>query len=780
MPLPRSALPMNVSRSFATLGDEGGMTRAQELYFKHHPAVYQKALYERLLASEQFKAQTDAQKQQLLQKQLADLNGLLARYRETGAGPSGSAKLATGFGASGRAGGGRGGGGAGGAGGVTGDYLDFVDGMTGNEINRGRAGLDAQLLVEKEMERIERKPVQFAAFEQQFLAEEDRLNRQGRVTAVDLAAKLIADFTANAERLAGDLERATPYQSKRAAADFYMQLRKRFPSLLGAPGQPITPDAMAVLDTIDEMYGTEGFILNTLMTGEEPLFKVEQERQRVYRDMQQAAGVPVQPFEQRGRQLLGSMSVAEQDTNKDGRVSEDEKANAMKRATEQARKELGIAEPLTDEEALLVSRYTGLLEDDGVISDTEKTAFGPDFDAARAAFEKGRRVENLPRGVQPFYDQTYLDLLEERAGLRSQLGQLGAEEGTPQQRAARATLGLPTIDPAALAQASAAAGTPLAGETMPFAVARYNKAGGQINPESPAERVAQRIIDANQGAIPFLDFVAAVNKRYPKDELARRDALAYYGAYGYSKASIMETLDMAKAASAIGEQKKPKPAPAPAAAAPKRAPPSPSAPGPLAPVAPLTTVPPAVAPAVTPVSEGGRGVGGSSKDLPTFRPMDAGQGVDASINLFGAPPSPPPGVMAVPPMGSVMDNMPLPFGPSASLGPSSSPRRVVLDDQQLRPTRLQSELDAMYTRSPLAGVMAANAMAPLTFTEPRLPVSAAGSSLSRQVGSALGPMPPTQRQLSEEEVRELERELLIRDLLEEQRRLNEARGNVPR
>lgn len=742
MPLPRSALPMNVSRSFATLGDEGGMTRAQELYFKHHPAVYQKALYERLLASEQFKAQTDAQKQQLLQKQLADLNGLLARYRETGAGPSGSAKLATGFGASGRAGGGRGGGGAGGAGGATGDYLDFIDGMTGNEINRGKTGLDAQLLVEKEMERIERKPVQFASFEQQFLAEEDRLNRQGRVTAVDLASKLMADFTANAERLAGDLERATPYQSKRAAADFYMQLRKRFPSLLGAPGQPITPDAMAVLDAIDAMYGAEGFLLNTLMTGKEPLFEVEKERQRVYRDMQQAAGVPVQPFEQRGRELLGNMSVAEQDANKDGTVSEDEKAAAMKRATEQARKELGIAEPLTEEEAAFISRYTGLLEDDGVISDAEKKAFGPDFEAARAAFEKGRRVENLPRGVQPFYDQTYLDLLEERAGLRSQLGQLGAEEGTPQQRAARATLGLPSIDPAVLEQASAAAGTPLAGETMPFAVARYNKAGGLLNPESPAERVAQRIIDANQGAIPFLDFVAAVNKRYPKDELARRDALAYYGAYGYSKASMMETLDVAQSASAIGEQETPKPAEAALVEGAKR--------------------------------EGGRGVGGSSKDLPTFRPMDAGQVLDGGANFFEAPPSPPPSAVAVPPMGRFqLENMPSPFAASTPLGP------VPASEMRVRPQRLQSELDAMYARSPLVGRMAAGAMDPITFTEPRLPVSAPGSSLSQQVGSALGPMPPTQRQLSAEELRELERELLMRDL-EEQRRLIEARANLNR
>jgi hypothetical protein len=737
------------------------MTRAQEMFFKHHPAVYQKALYERLLRSEQYKTKTDAEKQQLLQKQLADISGLLARYRETGAGPSGSAKLATGFGGGGRTGAGRGGGGGGG--GTSGDYLDFIEGMTGNEINRGKAGLDSQLLVEQQMERIERTPVQFAAFQQQFLAEEDRLYRQGRTSLGDLPAKLVSQFTANAERLAGDLERATPYQARRAAADFYMQLRRRNPQIFGVPGEPLTPDAQVVLSVLDDTYGTEGFLLNTLMTGKEPLFEIEKERQRVYRDMQSAAGVAVQPFESRGRELLGGMSLSEKDTNKDGKVSADEEAAAMKRATEQARKELGIAEPLTDEEALLISRYTGLLEDDGIITEQEKQAFGADFEAARAAFEKGRRVENLPRGAQPFYDQTYLDLLEERAGLRGQLGQLEGMEGTPEQRAARATLGLPTIDAAALDAASAAAGTPLAGETMPFAVARYNKGGGQINPESPAERVAQRIIDANQGAIPFLDFVAAVNKRYPKDELARRDALAYYGAFGYANQSKMQTLDVAKAAAAIGEKETPEAAAQALSAAAQR--------------------------------EGGRGVGGSFEDLAISRAGMSGQGVDASINFFGQPPSLPlPGAQALAPMGRFqLENMPSPFAPVAPLGPVRAAEMGISAEYMRNPGPVGR--NEFLGRASSMGPMTAAAVAPVTFSESRLPVSAYGSSFQQQVRGALGPMPTSERQLSADEIdrieldqlireerqrRELERELLLRDLVEQQRLELEARGNLPR
>lgn len=547
MALPRSALPPYVNQSFvSSLPDNETMSTAQALFFRYHPAVLQNTILETTLKAAEFSAKTRAEQLEYLRNEQQRLSDLRARYRQSGAGPSGSAELAGRTGSVTGRGGGRGGGGRGGGG--TDPTGRFLADMTNAENDRFELGLKAGQLVLDKMNELDRKPRQFVAFEEEILAGERTASRQGRSTPFNLPAVLVTKFGEVSARMGAAAEDADPYQRKNAATDLFLELQRLYPETYGVPGQPsLRPGSPQYQNTqllaaaIDEIYKTSNFLSNSLSTANDPLRMMETERQRVRLSLEDMtrfdAGVAPGFFELEARRRVGGMSVQEKDTDGDGKVSPAEDAAALKKVMEQSRKELGIAEPLTDDELVLLDRYTRALADDGQAT-PEELGGADDFARAKAAYDKGRRVENLPRGYAPFYDDTYLNILSEESAVRRRLGELEAPTEDPFQEAARRATGdvaLPVVPQEAL-DAAAAAGGPLAADALPFAIKRFTATAGSIDPQTPVERFAQRLIDADPMQRPsFQDFAAQVGKKYFDDPMKRREALAYYGAFFRAK-----------------------------------------------------------------------------------------------------------------------------------------------------------------------------------------------------------------------------------------------------
>jgi len=525
MPLPRSQLPSFVNQSFLSPGEQQNYSYAQQLFYRYHPSVLQREMFDQLLADEKYKAADAAQKQEILERRLENLDSLLARYREAGVGPSGSAKLAT----SGISRGGLTGG--------AGNNLDFITDGTANEIKRAEAGLRGLGIVEDLMVEADRKPRQFGLFEADFVSKMDRLYGAGRSAPANLALELEQAFFENQRSLAGLQDTSTLYQRKKAATDLFYQLRRRFPSSFQSEAGRLSADGAEILAAIDNTYDTQGFLTSAAIAGIEPLTIVENERSEQRRAYLGQAGVGVQPFEERGREILGGLGLDQKDTDGDGRVSAAEEAAAKRKAMAMARKELGIAEPLTEEEALFLQRYTTALADDGKAT-VDEFASEEEFAKAKAAYDKGSRVENLPRGASPFYDTTYLQLLEERAGVRQKVEGIEGRVESPAQAAARRALqdiSMPEVTQEAL-DAATMAGGPLAADALPGAMKRFVRVAGRVEPESSVEKFAQQLIDADAARYPaFQQFAQQVTKRYENDPIKRREALEYYGAYFHAQ-----------------------------------------------------------------------------------------------------------------------------------------------------------------------------------------------------------------------------------------------------
>ena len=519
MALPRSAIPPYANASFLTPMPEGTFTRAQEIFFRYHPAVLQQSVLEATLKSATFRAQTEQQQREFLQTELSRVRDLRARYREAGVGPSGSARSQRSRSAMGEAG-------------AAGDNLDFIEGMTRNEINRYKAATEDTIAAYKALEEYERKPRQYSVFEQDFTSYLDRKYAGGRSRPADLSLELAEKFAESQRNLAGFQDSSSEDQRRAAASDLFYSLRRRFPSIFDTSTGQLTQDALDVVMAIDGMYDTGGFLEQTLIAGEEPFRVVEDRRQEMFRFLKGDLSPGVQSFEQRGLELLGGMTAADMDTDGDGVVSERERAAARRRAMDQARRDLGIASPLTEDELVLLDRYVRALSDDGQATEAE---LGADFAKAKAAYDKGRRVENLPRGYAPFYDDSYLNLIAEESGLTTELGALGEPED-PFVAAALATrqdIELPQVPQEVLDQAATEGGALMA-DALPYAMKRFIRAGGAISPETPVERFAEKIIKTGMpgdAPISFTAYSQLVNKKYGDDPASRREALAYYGAY---------------------------------------------------------------------------------------------------------------------------------------------------------------------------------------------------------------------------------------------------------
>jgi len=498
---------------------DGAFTRSQELFFRYHPAVLQQTVLDATLKSATFRAQDQQQQRQFLQEELARVRDLRARYREAGVGPSGSARSARSAQSAGMAA-------------KEGDYLDYVVDQTRNEISRYKAATEDTLAAYKALEDYDRKPRQYSVFEQDFASYLDRKYAGGRTRPADLSLELAEKFAESQKNLAGFQDTSTLDQRQAAASALFYTLRRRFPSIFDTSTGQLNRDGIDTVIAIDAMYGTDGFLEQTLIAGEEPWRVVEDRRAEMFRFLKEGLSPGIQSFEKRGLELLGGMTDADMDTDGDGTVSAQERAAARSRAMDQARRDLGIASPLTEDELVLLDRYVRALADDGQATEDE---LGADFGKAKAAYDKGRRVENLPRGYAPFYDESYLNLIEQEGALTTELGAMGEPED-PFVAAALATrqdIALPVV-PQEVLDAAAAQGGALMADALPYAMKRFTRAAGAISPETPVERFAEKVIKTGMpgdAPISFTAFAQLVNKRYGDDPASRREALAYYGAY---------------------------------------------------------------------------------------------------------------------------------------------------------------------------------------------------------------------------------------------------------
>ena len=288
--------------------------------------------------------------------------------------------------------------------------------------------------------------------------------------------------------------------------------------------QQVTSDAgMALADLIDQEFRTD-WLRSNLVAGQSPTAALQQQKNV---ELGRAGAAPGRSFMEQRMEALAAKVGA------DGVVTEDEQAQLS-----EMRKLYGLAEPLDEQEQAFLVRYIEALRDDGVATREE---LGADYDAARAAYEKGRNLEQLPRGMAAFYDESYLRGLGRLSEIDRQMLELQVD-GTPAQIAARraypgAGVGIPTVTPEAVA--AAAAVHPMAAEVLPYAMKRVMAADGTVEARTQGERFAQRYLRMD-GNRDFAGLVEAVNKRFPNDPIAKREALAFYGAANY-QADVQST-----------------------------------------------------------------------------------------------------------------------------------------------------------------------------------------------------------------------------------------------
>ena len=517
MPLPKPKYPTYVPKSFISPEERKLSDTAIGLYAKYHPAAMQQALYQSILEDEQFKAKQDQAKLQMLMDERDTLLRNLSRFRESGLGPLGRGGPGTGRRRGSGTGTGRGSGGFSG-----GDVLDFYSDMGGIEQRRRESnqkiGVEAANKIRKDYEPL--------SGHRRFIADVTRKMDAdaGTMTSDKLMGIIAIEASENLSRLLGGTA-PTREQAIAASTELYSNVASRFPRMFkDASGNP-TEAGKRLARLIDEQMETRGFIQGSLLSGQEPTGRLDAERRAALQGVTQGVGAGF--FEKAGQQIP-------LDANGDGVVTEEERSFAKEQ--EERRKALGIAEPLTDEEQVFLSRYIDALRDDGVATREE---LGADYDAGKAAYEKARRADVMPRGFGPFFDPTYLTNLQRLSGLDERISAITDREA-PGVLAARGALGLPEVPQEALN--AAAQISPLAAEALPYAMKRVGEAGGAVTPRGGAEKFAQRFIDTDAGARDFNGLVQAVNKRYPNDPVSRREALAYYGAHYYQQDQKGQTL----------------------------------------------------------------------------------------------------------------------------------------------------------------------------------------------------------------------------------------------
>ena len=538
MPLPQPIRSSYVPRTFGDPKAEAQTRTALELYFRYHPGAIAQRRYEAMLASEQWKsAQLDKQIAMLASERDQVLKNL-SNFRETGLGPSGRAGGAAG-GSGGAARFGVRGGGPSRAGADFGDFADVAQNAIDLELGAAKHGL-ASL---------------------GFIGEEFRIPSTHRVATnrVVNAVRGAQDVREAAFLLGSILEAqqdsllrsadVTVNGRNAAAVELFRELNRVRPEFFYDRNGNPTELGKAMAEVIDEQFQTEdkAFLSASYGVGIEPSARLE-ERRRAYIQAadKNAPGKPgIQTFTE---ELLKEYGVSTPEQLTPERFNE---FKARLEAEKARRASMGIPEPLSIEEQLFLSRYMDALRDDGV-AELAEFASQEEYDKAKAAYEKGRLVEALPRGAAAFYDESYLRGLGRLGQIDRQMQGLEAGREDPFAAAQRGALGLPKIDAATLD--AAAQVHPMMPEVLPFAMRRVQQSGGLEAPTSQPERFMRRVMDADTSK--SLDFPAALQaayKRYKDDPASLREALAYFGAVRYIEQTGQATLSpAAKAGDAAG------------------------------------------------------------------------------------------------------------------------------------------------------------------------------------------------------------------------------------
>jgi hypothetical protein len=514
MALPKPTYPSYRPQSFLDPAAGGTLTKALEIYSKYHPGAMQQRIYQTILEDETFQAKQRSEQRELLAKERDRVLKTLSNFRETGLGPSGRGGGASGGArASGRSGGGS-----------LGVYQKAAEADTQRLVDSKKLTTDQILATNLRFE----PTGPHARLVDAILADSDL--QPGRTLD---ARQLMAVIISQADRLGPQLatqDRVAESQKAAAVEELWSRLTMgdRFPGLVErveVNGQMVpraTAAGSRIAAIIDEQFKTN-FLQSSLSSNIDPTTALH----RMRSDEMAAASDPVGKSE--AQQKLEDL--LDEAFSNDGRIDEDEAARIA-----EYRKIHGLAAPLDAQEQEFLNRYVGALRDDGVATREE---LGADFDQAKAAYEKARNLERLPRGMAAFYDESYLRGLGRLSQIDEQMAGL-REFGSPIQTAARRTLGLPVVSVEALQAAGQV--HPIAAEVLPYAMRRVMAAGGtgdgrgvDVEPEDRAERWASEYVQMEGGNRDFGALVDAVNKAFPNDNIARRNALAYYGAYHYQQ-----------------------------------------------------------------------------------------------------------------------------------------------------------------------------------------------------------------------------------------------------
>ena len=469
------------------------ITMAMELFGKYHPSALQQEMYNSLLEQTRDDANADQVRRDALRNELESRAKAQQNFRSAGLGPTGKAAIE----AAGRAG--RGGGGGRG---TSGDVMDLAADLARTEVNRNSQAMKHGYEKLVQMETYFSPTQRHKSF-----LEGMRVALMGELPAaptIDQVQDAIIRLS-NARATNIDQVAATDSQRKAAALEMYTMLS------IPKGTRPLMGPRLAQL--IDELFETPGYLQGSIAEGgRTPAQVLEDEKDRFA--VLLGKGLSPDEAERAGRAMLGKM-----DTDGDGVATEQEARAYMKAA--------GISAPLSEEEEFFLDRYVDKLKDDGRATVDEFDSV-EDYEKSLAAYRKGKRAPTIGRGMERYYDQTYLDNLQRMQEIRTELEGLG-DPISPTREAARRTLGLPRIS--AEDYAAAARVSPLAAESLPQTVQRFQQAQGDVSPRDKVERQAQKLIEADRGARNFPLFAQQISKLHPDDPVARRRAFAYYGAH---------------------------------------------------------------------------------------------------------------------------------------------------------------------------------------------------------------------------------------------------------
>ena len=516
MPLPKPIYPSYVPRSFITQDLAANTRLAMELYGRYHPGAMQQALYQQILNDEQFQAKQASEKAKILYEERDRSLGVLARFRETGLGPSGR----TGAGSSGFARGAQGRRGAG-----VGDWVDATKHSYEHMDRVAKIGIDAAREVREEYA----VPPYIQSWVNQII--HPLINAKGTPPT---SARVQVETDKAWQMLLSKLpKKLTSAQKKVAMTYAYQKFDEHFPDMFrrDSVSGELPSAAKEIMSTVAYASGMgdqANFVQDSLKSGIHPWTVLENEKNAMM-----AAGAP------------GGEGWQEKELKRYAGKTPNE-ITELKAAESARRAALGIPEPLSQEEQAFLGRYIEALSDDGIATREE---LGEDFDAATAAYERGRTAERLPRGVSVFYDQSYLRELANLARVNEQIGAI-EDAPSPGVSAARRTMdatgsrgaALPYVPPEVLAQA--AAQSPMLAEVLPYALRRVSDEPGEsVSPRDEVETFAQSWIDQNQGAMDHNSLVDVLNKKYPNSSDRRRRAYSYIGAANYKRQAKTQTLD---------------------------------------------------------------------------------------------------------------------------------------------------------------------------------------------------------------------------------------------